>query len=60
MIVTFGISVKLASPSFLKIKVFWNKGYEVIISAHNIISKILSRDPNYIVDDGHMNKFWKL
>ena len=25
-------------------KVFWNKGHEVIISFHNVINKILSRD----------------
>ena len=41
----------------IKMKVFWNKGYEVIISAHNIISKIILPDSYFIVDDEHMNKF---
>ena len=30
---------KMATPDFLKIKVFWNKGYDVIISAHDVINK---------------------
>ena len=34
----------------LKIKVFWNKGYEVIVSVHDITNEILSRYSNYIVD----------
>ena len=44
------ISAKMASPCLLKIKVFWNKSYEVIASVHNVTTKILSRDLNYIVD----------
>ena len=31
-------------------KVFSSKGYDVIISVHDVTSKILSRDSNYIVD----------
>ena len=34
----------------LKITVFWNKGYDVIISVDNVTNKILSHDSNYIVD----------
>ena len=34
----------------LKIKLFWNKGYGVMISVHGITNKILSCDSNYIVD----------
>ena len=34
----------------LKIKVFWNKGYEVIVSVNDITNEILSRYSNYIVD----------
>ena len=44
------MSAKMAMPGLLKITVFWNKGYEVIISVHDVINKILSRDSNYIVD----------
>ena len=44
------MSAKLATPGFLKIKVFWNKGYDVIISVHDFTNNILSRDSNYIVD----------
>ena len=40
-------SAKMATPGLLKIRVFWKKGYDVIISAHDVINKLLSRDPNY-------------
>ena len=33
-----------------KIKVFWNKGYDVMISVRDVTNKILSRSANYIVD----------
>ena len=41
---------KMATPDLLKITVFWNKGYDVIIYVHDVTSKILSRDSNFIVD----------
>ena len=44
------MSAKMATPSLLKTTVFWNKGYDVIISVDDVTSKILSRDSNYIVD----------
>ena len=44
------MSAKMASPGLLKITLFWNKGYDVIISVQDVINKILSRDSNYIVD----------
>ena len=44
------MSAEMATPSLLKITVFWNKGYDVIIPAHDVTIKILSHDSNYIVD----------
>ena len=44
------MSAKMASQGFLKIAVFWNKGYGVIIYAHDVTNKILSLDSNYIMD----------
>ena len=44
------MSAKMATPGLLKITVFWNKGYDVIISVDDVINKILSSDSNYIVD----------
>ena len=41
------ISVKLASLSLLKIKVFWNKGYDIIISTHDVTNKTLLHESNY-------------
>ena len=40
----------MATLGLLKIKVFWNESYEVIISVHDVTNKILLRDSNYIVD----------
>ena len=44
------MSAKIATPGLLKITVFWNKGYDLIISVDDVTNKILSRDSNYIVD----------
>ena len=51
------MSAKMATPGLLKITVFWNKGYGVIISIHDVTNKILSRDSNYIVDVVMWQKF---
>ena len=37
--------------------VFWNKGYDIIISVHDVTKKILSCDSNYIVDAVMWPKF---
>ena len=44
------MSGKKANPGLLKTTVFWNKGYGLIIPAHDVTNKILSRDSNYIVN----------
>ena len=41
MVVILMISVKLATVGLLKIKVFWNKGYDDIISVYDVPNKIL-------------------
>ena len=52
------MSAKLATPGFLKIKMFRNKVYDVIIPNYDVTNiipdydvtnKILSRESNYIV-----------
>ena len=50
MVTILMMSAKIATPGLLKIKVFWNKGYDIINSVHDVTSKILSRDSNYIKD----------
>ena len=40
----------MAILGHLKIKAFWNKGYDIIIFAHNITKKVLSHDSKYVVD----------
>ena len=44
------MSAKIATSSLLKIKVFWNKGYDVMIYVNDVTNKILSCDSNYIVN----------
>ena len=51
------MSAKMVTPGLLKIMVFWNKGYDVIIPVNDITNKILSRDSNYIVDLSMWPKF---
>ena len=51
------MTVKLATLGLLKIKIFWNKGYDVITSIFDAINKILSGDSNYIIDVVMWQKF---
>ena len=40
MATTLMMSAKMVSPDLLKIKVFWNKGYEVTIFVHDVTNEI--------------------
>ena len=40
----------MATLGLLKITVFWNKDYDVIISVDDVTNTFLSGDSNYIVD----------
>ena len=48
------VEILMMSPNwflgFLKINLFQNKAYDVIIFVHDVINKILSHDSNYITD----------
>ena len=57
MVTILMMSAKMATLELVIIKVFWNKGYEVIISTYDITNKILLRDTNYIVDVALRQKF---
>ena len=50
MVTFFMMSAKMAAPDLLKIKAFWNKVYDVIISVHEVTNKTLSLDSNYNVN----------
>ena len=50
VVMIFMMSAKMATLSLLKIKIFWKKGYDIIIPAHDLTNKTLSRDSNCIVD----------
>ena len=51
------MSARMAALGLLKIKVFLNKGYYVIIFLYDVTNKILSHDSNYIVDVVMWSKF---
>ena len=53
------MSAKLAFLGLLKITVFWNKVYDVIISVHDVINRTLSRESNFILDMFMRPKFDK-
>ena len=44
------IPAKLVTLGLLKIRVFFNKGYDVIVSVHDVTNDILPRESYYIVD----------
>ena len=50
MVTILMMSPKMATPGFLKIKVFLNKRSYIIIFLYGITNKILSLDSNNIVD----------
>ena len=57
MVTILMMSAKMATSGLLIIKVFWKKCYDVIISVHYVINKILSRDSNYDVNVAMWRKF---
>ena len=57
MVAILMMSAKTATLSLLKIKLFWNKVYDVIIYVHDFTNQILSRDSNCIVDVAVRPKF---
>ena len=50
MVAILMMSAKLATLGLLKINVFLNKGFGVIIFFHGVTNKSLLRDSNHIVD----------
>ena len=49
MVTILMMSATISASGLLKIRVFWNNGYDVIIYFHDVTNKILSRDSNYII-----------
>ena len=44
------MSAKMTTSGLLKITVFWDKGYAIIIPVDDVTDKILLCDSNYIAD----------
>ena len=57
MVAIFITSAKMAIPGLLKILIFLNKGYDLIIYIHDVTNRILSRDLNHIVDAAMRQRF---
>ena len=51
------MSAKMVTLGLLKINVFWNKGYDVIILVYDVTNKISSCDSNYVMDVSMLPKF---
>ena len=49
MVTILMMLAKITTQSLLKIRVFCNNGYDIIISVDDV-TKIVSRDSNYIID----------
>ena len=50
MVTILMMSAKMVTLRLLKIKAFWNKGYDVIAYVNDVTNKILSCDSNYVVN----------
>ena len=50
MVTSLMMSGKMATLGFLKVKVFEDNGYDVIIFIYAVTNKFLSYDLNYVVD----------
>ena len=50
MVTILIMSAKLATPGLLKVKVFWNKGFDVITFGQDVTNTIFKRDENYIIN----------
>ena len=57
MVAIFITSAKMATPGLLKILIFLNEGYDLIIYIHDVTNRILSRDLNHIVDAAMRQRF---
>ena len=44
------MSRKITTLGLLKRKAFWNKGYDIMTFAHDVIKKYLLHDSNYVLD----------
>ena len=53
------MSAKVCTPGLLKIRVFWNNGYDVLISVYEVANKVLSRDSNYVIDEVTVAFLWE-
>ena len=51
MVAILIISTKLVALGLLKVKIFWNKGYDIIISIHDVINQISSQILLYYITD---------
>ena len=57
MVLILMISAKMVNLDLVKIKVLWNKDYNIIISFYDATNKVLSSGSNYTVDLVMWQKF---
>ena len=49
MVTILMILPNIATLGLLKLKIFWNNGYDILTSVHDVTNKIFLGEPNYIV-----------
>ena len=57
MVTVLLMSAKMATLGLLKIKVFWNKCYDVINPVYDVTKKILFCDSDFIVNVVMLSKY---
>ena len=57
MVTILMMSAKITIPGLQKIRVFWNKGYDIINFVYDVTNKTLSRELNHIIDGVMWPKF---
>ena len=57
MVAILMMSAKVAALGLPKINIFWSKGYDILISVHELTNKILWCKSNYIVGLVMQTKF---
>ena len=57
MVTVLLMSAKMATLGLLKIKIFWNKCYDVINPVYDVTKKILFCDSDFIVNVVMLSKY---
>ena len=57
MVAILFMSTQSATPGFLKMEVFWSKGYDITIFVHDVTNKILTSNSDFVIHMLMWSKF---